>query len=198
MDPRWQSRGYPEQRGATRHRDADEAILVCRRSPPPVLAAFEVIATRRALTINRDKTHVTRVTEGFEVIGFTFVKRKRPSRGTHTSDSFPAQSAPQKSRRRRQDLTSRRAPIRPQACVGMVNPRVTGWVHSCRHTPASQAFRRRQRFVHIRVRRSGTQSRQGRGVGWTRVPNRTLSAMGLVDIGSGLLEYTAQPAPGWR
>src|SRR3989454_7110292 len=53
-EQRWQSRGYPEKRGAPLHRYADDAILVCRRSPQPVLAAFAGIAKRMDLTINRD------------------------------------------------------------------------------------------------------------------------------------------------
>src|SRR5215831_8277489 len=55
-DQLWHSRGDPAKLGATRHRYADDAILVCRRSPQPVLAAFEGIAKRMDLTINRDKT----------------------------------------------------------------------------------------------------------------------------------------------
>jgi len=198
MDQLWHSRGYPEKLGATLHRYADDAILVCRRSPQPVLAAFEAIAKRMDLTINREKTHVTRVTDGFDVIGFNFVKRKSPSSGKNTIYIFPAKSAQQKIRRRLKYLTSRRAPISPQEFVGMVNPLVTGWVNYFRHTNASQAFRRLQRFVNIRFRRYLTQRSKGRGFGWKRLPNSKLYAMGLVSIGSGMLEYTAKPAHGLR
>jgi RNA-directed DNA polymerase len=198
MDQLWHSRGYPEKLGATRHRDADDAILVCRRSPQPVLAAFEAIATRMDVTINREKTHVTRVTDGFDFIGFNCVKRKSPRSGKNTIYIFPAKSAQQKIRSRLKYLTSRRAPISPEEFVGMVNPLVTGWVNYCRHTHASQAFRRLQRFVNIRIRRYLTQRSKGRGFGWKRFPNRKLYAMGLVYIGSGMLEYTATPAHGLR
>jgi RNA-directed DNA polymerase len=197
-DQRWHSRGYPAKRGATLHRDADDAIVVCRRSPQPVLAALAAIATRMDLTINRDKTHVTRLTDGFDFIGFQFVKRKSPSRGQNTLDMFPAKSAQQKIRNRRKHLTSRRAPISPQAFVDMVNPMVTGWVNDFRHTNVSQAFRRLQCVVNIRFRRYLTPRSKGRGFGWKRFPNSKLYAMGLVSIGSGLLEYTAKPGHGGR
>jgi hypothetical protein len=150
------------------------------------------------LPLNRDKTHVTRVTAGFDCIGCNFVKRTRPRSGKITLDIFPAKSAQPKMRSRLQDLTSRRAPLSPQEFVGLVNPRGTGWVHDFRHTNASQAFRRLQRCVNLRFRRYVTQSSNGRGFGWKRFPNSKLSAMGLVDIGSGLREYTANPAHGWR
>ncbi|HEY7493357.1 MAG TPA: group II intron maturase-specific domain-containing protein, partial [Candidatus Tectomicrobia bacterium] len=141
LDHLWHRRGYPEKPGATLHRYADDAILVCRRSPQPVLAAFEAIATRMELTLNREKTRVTRLTDGFDFVGFNFVKRKSPSRGKNTIYLFPAKSTQQKIRNRLKYLTSRRAPIGPKEFVEMVKPIVTGWVNYFRHTNASQAFR---------------------------------------------------------
>src|SRR2546428_5621914 len=126
LDQLWHKRGYPEKLGATLHRYADDAILVCHKSPQPALAALEAIATRMDLTLNRDKTCVTRVTDGFDFIGFNFVKRKSPSSGKNTISIFPAKSAQQKIRNRLKYLTSRRAPITPKEFVEMVNPIVTG------------------------------------------------------------------------
>lgn len=198
LDHLWHSRGYPEKLGATLHRYADDAILVCRRSPQPALAAFEAIAKRMELTLNCDKTRATRLTDGFDFIGFTFVKRKSPRSGKNTIYIFPAKSAQQKIRNRLKYLTSRRAPIRPKEFVEMVNPIVTGWVNYFRHTNASQAFRGLQRFVNIRFRRYLTQRSKGRGFGWKRFPNSKLYAMGLVYIGSGMLEYVPKPVHGGR
>src|SRR5246500_5658309 len=194
LDQRWHSRGYPAKLGATLHRYADDAILVCRRSPQPVLAAFEGIAKRMDLTINRDKTRVTRVTDGFDFIGFNFVKRRSPKSGKQAIYIFPAKSAQQKIRNRLKYVTSRRAPITPKAFVAMVNPIVMGWANYFRHTNASQAFRGLQRFVNIRFRRYLTQRSKGRGFGWKRFPNSKLYAMGLAYIGSGMLTYRAKPA----
>jgi group II intron reverse transcriptase/maturase len=193
LDDLWHTRGYPAKLGATLHRYADDALLVCRRSPQPALAAFEAIAKRMELTLNRDKTHVTRLTAGFDFVGFQFVKRKSPSSGKNTIYIFPAKSAQQTIRNRLKYLTSRRAPISPQEFVAMVNPLVTGWANYFRHTNASQAFRGLQRFVNIRFRRYLTQRSKGRGFGWHRFPNRKLYAMGLAYIGSGKLEYVAKP-----
>jgi RNA-directed DNA polymerase len=193
LDHLWHSRGYPAKLGATLHRYADDAILVCRSSPQPAHAAFEAIAKRMDLTLNHDKTRVTRVSDGFDCIGFHFVKRKSPSSGKNTIYTFPAKSAQQKIRNRLKYLTSRRAPISPKEFVEMVKPIVTGWANYFRHTNASQAFRGLQRFVNIRFRRYLTQRSKGRGFGWKRFPNSKLYAMGLAYIGSGLLTYRAKP-----
>jgi hypothetical protein len=198
LEQRWHRRGDPAQLGATLHRDADEALLVCRKRARPALAAFEAIAKRRDLTLNRDKTRETRLTEGFDCLGVECVKRQSPTRGKNTIDLLPAQAAQQKIRNKLKDLTSRRAPSSPQACVAKVKPVMTGWVNDFRPTNASQAFRGRPRVVNSRFRRYLTQSSQGRGGGWKRSPHRKLYAMGLADLGSGQLEYVAKPVPGLR
>ena len=100
LDQLWHKRGYPAKLGATLHRYADDAILVCRKSPQPVLAALEALATRMDLPRNRDKTHVTRVTDGCDFIGFNVVKRRSPRSGKNAISIFPAKSAQQKIRNR--------------------------------------------------------------------------------------------------
>jgi hypothetical protein len=137
----WHRRGDPAKGGATLHRDADDAILVCRRSPQPVLTAFEGIAKRMEVTLNRAKTRVTRVTEGLDVLGFNWVKRTSPTSGKPAIDLFPAKSAQQTIRNRLKYVTSRQAPISPQECVDRVHPMMMGWVNYFRHTNASQACR---------------------------------------------------------
>lgn len=174
LDQLWHQRGYPEKLGAPLHRYADDALLMCCKSPQPVLTAFEAIAKRMDLILNREKTRMTRLTEGFDFLGYNFVKRPSPSSGKNTIYIFPAKSAQQKIRNRLKYLTSRRAPISPQAFVGLVNPLVTGWVNYFRHTNASNAFRGLRRFVNIRFRRYLTQRSKGRGFGWQRYPNSKL------------------------
>jgi len=133
-----------------------------------------------------------------DFLGVQFVKRQSPPRGKPTLSLFPAKAAQQTIRNKLKYLTARRAPISPQEFGAKVNPLVTGWVNSFRHTNASQAFRGLPRFVNIRFRRSLTQRSKGRGFGWKRYPNSKLYAMGLAYIGSGQLEYVAKPVHGGR
>jgi Retron-type reverse transcriptase len=189
LDQVWHKRGYPEKLGATLHRYADDAILVCRHSASQALQAFEAIATRMALTINRDKTRITKLTEGFDFLGFTFVKRRSPTSGKRAIYIFPSKAAQCRVRRRIKAFTKRRAPIAPHDFVQQVNQVVRGWVNYYRHTNASQAFRALQRFINVRFRRYLTCRSKGRGFGWKQYPNRALYARGLIYIGSRVIRY---------
>ncbi|BBE09235.1 Putative prophage LambdaSa1, reverse transcriptase/maturase family protein [Mycoavidus cysteinexigens] len=194
IDQAWHTKGYPEKFGATLHRYCDDAILVCRKDAKPALEAFAEMAEELDLTLNREKTRITKLTDGFDFIGFNFVKRKSPKSGKNTIYVFPAKHTQQAIRNRLKFVTSRRAPIKPKDFLALIKPIVLGWVNYFRHTNANEAFRRLQRFIKTRFRRYLTHRSKGRGFGWQRYPNSKLYAMGMVYIGSGLIEYAGRPA----
>jgi RNA-directed DNA polymerase len=189
LDQVWHKRGYPEKLGASLHRYADDAILVCRKSAEQALEAFAAIASRMGLTINREKTRITKLTEGFDFIGFQFVKRRSPKSGKPCIYIFPSKGSQRNIRRRIKYFTKRRAAITPVEFVEQVNQTVRGWVNYFRHTNASEAFRRLQRFINIRFRRFLNFRSKGRGFGWKKYPNAALYARGIIYIGSRVVEY---------
>ena len=193
LDQVWHTREYPEKLGATLHRYADDAILVCRQSATQALRAFEGIAQRMELEVNREKTRVTKLTEGFDFVGFHFVKRRSPNTGKKVIYIFPSKDSQRNIRRRIKYFTKRRAPVPPDEFVGQINQAVRGWVNYYRHTNASKAFRDLQRFINTRFRRYLTFRSKGRGFGWKKFPNKRLYAMGIIYIGSGLIRYERTP-----
>jgi hypothetical protein len=142
------------------------------------------------LVVNRDKTRITKLTDGFDFVGFQFVKRRSPTTGKYTMYLFPSKASQRQVRRRIKAFTKRRAPIPPDVFVQQINQTVRGWANYYRHTNASQAYRTLQRFINIRFRRYLTYRSKGRGFGWKKFPNKTLYARGLIYIGSRYLRYT--------
>jgi group II intron reverse transcriptase/maturase len=193
VDQVWHKRGYPETLGATLHRYADDASLGCRKRAEQALQAFAALATRMALPINRAKTRITKLTEGFDFLGFHCVKRRSPTSGTQASDLVPSKAAHCRVRRRIKPFTKRRAPIAPQEFVPQVQQVGRGWGNYYRHTNASQALRALQRCINVRLRRYRTCRSKGRGFGWKRYPNRALYARGILYIGSRVLRYEKAP-----
>ena len=102
---------------------------------------------------------------------------------------FPSKAAQRNIRRRIKYFTKRRAAITPAEFVEQVNQTVRGWVNYFRHTNASDAFRRLQRFINIRFRRFLNFRSKGRGFGWKKYPNAALYARGIIYIGSRVVEY---------
>lgn len=198
LDQVWHRLDYPAKLGASLHRYADDALLVCRGTAEDALLAFEAIARRMGLTVNRDKTRITRLTEGFDFLGFNFVKRRSPNTGKNTIYIFPSKASQHALRRRLRTFTKRRAPITEADFVRQVNQAVRGWVNYFSHTNASKAFRDMQRFINTRFRRYLTFQHKGRGFGWRRYPNKTLYAKGIIYIGSKVIRYPGTPAHALR
>lgn len=194
IDQLWHKRGYPEKIGATMHRYADDLVLVCRKSASAALEAFNTIAKRMDLTVNKDKTRITKLTEGFDFIGFNFVKRKSPSTGKNRIYIFPTKRAEQRVRNNIKYVTSRKAAISPTEFVKLIKPIVMGWVNYYCHTNASERFRRLQRYVNTRFRRYLTFRSKGRGFGWKKYPNRKLYDMGMFYIGDEMRKYPTRLA----
>jgi group II intron reverse transcriptase/maturase len=189
LDRVWQGRGYREKLGATLYRYADDVILVCRKSATQALEAFEAIITRMGLKLNREKTRITKITEGFDFLGYQFVKRRSPSTGKPRIYIFPSKTAQRHIRHRIKCFTKRRAPILPSEFVRRVNEVVLGWANYYRHTNASEAFRDLQRFINIRFRRYLNYRSKRQGFGWKHFPDQKLYAMGMIYIGSGFIRY---------
>jgi RNA-directed DNA polymerase len=187
LDQVWHKRGYPAKLGATLHRYADDAILVCRREARQALEALEARARRMDLVVHPDKTRITKRPEGFDCLGLQVVKRRSPTSGKYTISLFPSKTSQRHLRRRSKYCTKRRAPISPDVCVPQINQTVRGWANDYRPTNASQAFRSRQRCLNTRLRRYLTSRSKGRGGGWKRYPNKSLYARGIIHIGSGYI-----------
>lgn len=154
-----------------------------------MLEMFTKLADRMGLTVNQEKTRITKITDGFDFIGFHFVKRKSPKSGKSTIYIFPSKRAQQTIRNKLKYVTSRRAPIKPEEFIEVIRPVVMGWVNYFCHTNASDAFRGLQRFINTRFRRYLTHRSKGRGFGWEKYPNKKLYTMGMIYIGSGLIKY---------
>jgi group II intron reverse transcriptase/maturase len=189
LDRVWHSRNNPEKLGASLYRYADDVILVCRRNAEQALEELRSITRRMDMTLNPDKTRITKLIEGFNFIGFEFVKRRSPSSGKNRIYIFPSKRSQRNIRRKIKSFTKRRAPIKPDEFVRQINQAVLGWANYYRHTNASQAFRLLQRFINIRFRRYLNYRSKRRGFGWKQYPNRLLYAMGIIYIGSGFIRY---------
>jgi len=189
IDRLWVRRGYAEKLGATLYRYADDMVVLCRGNPTSAYQALSALVEKMDLTLHPEKTRTVRVDDGFDFLSFHFVRRRSPTTGKLSFYTFPTKESQKRIRENIRSFTHRRAPVKTDEFIKMVNDTVRGWVNYFQHTNASEAFRRLQRFINLRVRRHLSQCRRERGSGWRRYPNSKLYAMGLIYIGSGRIKY---------
>ena len=190
LDRVWERRGYPERLGAQLYRYADDMVLLCRGNPREALAHLAKVIERMGLELHPEKTRTVTVEQGFDFLGYQFVRRRSPTTGRRTFYIFPAKESQKRIRQNIRNFTHRRAPIEPKEMFRRVNDTVRGWTNYHQHTNGSQAFRTLQRFINLRMRKYLSHRHHRRGPGWRRYPNAALYQMGLIYIGSGRLKYT--------
>jgi RNA-directed DNA polymerase len=194
LDRVWIRRGYPEKLGAQLYRYADDMVILCRGNPQAAYQALSALVARLDLELHPDKTRIVRVEEGFDFLSFHFVRRRSPTTGRRSFYIFPSKDSQKRIRANIRSFTHRRAPVKPAELIERINQTTRGWVNYFQHTNASEAFRRLQRFINLRVRRYLSQRRRERGTGWRRYPSRKLYAMGVIYIGSGRIRYATNAA----
>jgi group II intron reverse transcriptase/maturase len=165
LDRLWVRRGYPESLGATLYRYADDMVVLCRGNPRAAYQALAAVVARMGLTLHPDKTRIVSVEEGFDFLSFHFVRRRSPTTGRRSFYIFPAKDSQKRIRENLRSFTHRRAPVKPKEFIERINEAVRGWVNYFQHTNASEAFRRLQRFINLRVRRYLSQRHRERGSG---------------------------------
>src|SRR5262249_41617467 len=133
-------------------------------------------------------------TEGFDYLGFHFVRRRSPTSGKRHIYIFPSKAGQRSIRRRIKYFTKRRAAVPPEAFVRQINEAVEGCVNYYRHTNASQAFRALQRLMHAGLGGHSRYRRKGRGFGWKKCPTRPICARGIPPIAGGGIRSPGAPA----
>ncbi len=134
LDQLWHKRGYPEKLGATLHRYADDAVLVCRKNAQQALSAFEAIARRMGLVVNREKTRITKLTEGFDFIGFNL----RKYNGTLLIKPATTSIAAVKDKVR--TIIKNGGSLPPGVLIHRLNAVIRGWAFFYRHVVSKEVF----------------------------------------------------------
>jgi group II intron reverse transcriptase/maturase len=185
VDQLWHTKNYPEKLGASLHRYADDMVIVCRRNAKHPLGALVALAKKLDVEVSQEKTRITEIKDGFDFIGFEFVKRRSPTHGRSVIYLFPSKDSQKEIRSRIRKETHRKAPLLPKDLLEKVNRLVRGWAEYYRYTNGSLVLRRLQRFTNHRVRRYLHYRRKGRGSGYDNYPEEKLYRMGLIQIHSG-------------
>ena len=159
-------------------RYADDLVIQCRsrEEAERALALVQAWTAQRGLTLHPTKTKIVdAVTEGFEFLGYRFVKHRR----------FPRRKSLMKFREVIRGKTRRTAGRSLQMIIADVNRTLRGWFEYFQHshptTFASVDGWVRMRLRSILRKRAGLEGR-GRGADHHRWPNAFFAKHGLFSL----------------
>jgi len=184
------------QQGYQLTRWADDWVVTCRTRAEAkhVLARAVKILESLGVTLNREKTRIVHVAQGFEFLGFKIkrgeglfrLKRDRINSklNRHGLYAIPTQKSVDRFKDQIRAQTTRRAPLRMGELINTINPIIRGWGnHYCRSNV-------RKRFHQLDgwiVRRLWSHRyKRWRNIGWKNYSTKRLreefKLIGLISL----------------
>ena len=141
---RWRDRaeGRPSYRMI---RFADDFVILVRGTKAQAQAikeqTTEFMAEHLRLTLSPEKTHITHVDDGFDLLGFRIVRKPWRTTGKHVAYTFPSERALREIMHRIKTLTSRSTTnLSLDQLIHALNPILRGWTNYHRHNAAKRCF----------------------------------------------------------
>jgi len=171
-------------------RYADDFVILTSHDPEVPLAKVKDVMTKLGLKLHPGKTRVVTAEEGFDFLGFRFVRRYTMKRGKRMTYTFPSHDSMNHAREEIRNLTDKRQVgwMTVPEIIERVNRFIRGWTEYFKHTNAREAFKKIQEYTNQCIRRYLRYRRQKPGYGYWEYPTERLyNQYGLIRIDGGVI-----------
>ncbi len=191
------------RRGYELTRYADDWVVTCRSlaEAKRALATAERILGKLGVALNKEKTRIVHIRNGFEFLGYKIKRGKRPLKlaadkvrsGANTGDlyAYPREKSIEYFKEQIRKLTRRKAPVTTQELIEQINPIIRGWGRYYCKAHVRKLFNRLDRWIVRRV--WSHRYKRWRCCGWKTLPEHKLyGELGLSNLIS-LIPSLARP-----
>jgi group II intron reverse transcriptase/maturase len=171
LDAEWERQGLADRFGADAKliRYADDIVVLSSKSVRPLVPVVQEVLTDMGLSLNLEKSRVVRAEQGFDFLGFRFIRRHSERYGKRKAYFFPS---PKSVKRVKEKVSNRCGNhvlhIKVEDVVRDVNSVLQGWGAYYRRSNATRALRKVQYYANHRIRRFLRRRRQKPGLGRER------------------------------
>ncbi len=168
LDAEWERRGLTDRYGANAKliRFADDFVILSSKSVRPLVTVVREILTDMGLSLNLEKSRVVRAEQGFDFLGFRFIRRHSERYGKRKTHFFPNPKSVERVKEKvRNRCGNHVLHIEVKDVVRDVNSALLGWWAYYRHSHASRIFGKVQAYVNQRMCRFLRRRKQKPGLG---------------------------------
>jgi len=191
LDAEWVRRGMEKRYGPDAHmvRYADDIVVLSSKPLDGPVQVLREILNDLGLKLSERKTRVVRAEDGFDFLGFTFVRRYSSKHGRRKSYFFPSRTSV---KRVKAEITRRASNhmlhVPPEEVATGLNRLVRGWRNYFRHSNAGIAFAGVEAHLIRRFRRFLRRRKDKRGIGRARdLPTQVLKERFGLAISQGAM-----------
>ncbi len=189
FDKMWQLWGV---KGTKLVRFADDFVILCRRGGQAALRLATEFLDRLGLTLNREKTHVVHVSQGFDFLGLTFRFGKTSAAAKRLKFNcyrWPRRKAVESLREKIRTKIGRRYYLSLQEVIREINPIIRGWFNYFKVAHSERHFYRLDRFVMNRLRIFVKRKHHDPCRGMRRVSCELFDRLGLFRLARGNVSF---------
>lgn len=200
LDSEWARRGLTKRNGANAQlvRFADDIVVLSDKPVERVLEELRSILSEMGLSLSEKKTRLVRAEEGFDFLGFRFVRSPSKATGRKATYYFPSpRSVTRVKEKIRGKCSTHTLHRTPEEVVEDLNRLLVGWREYFRHSNAFMAFSVVEGYLLDRFRRFLRRREGKRGAGRYRdLPNGVLfGELGLARMKSwGTVHHASKDA----
>jgi len=192
LDTEWETCGMTRRDGCNAQlvRYADDFLIFTDGPTYKPYRKVKQIVESLGLELHPEKTRLARAEEGFQFLGFHFVRRFTRKWGKEKTYFFPSHNSMQRAKKRISGrMAKRRTGYRkPPEVIEDLNRFLRGWSNYFARSNAARAFARIQMFVNQRVRRYLRWRRKRPGFGYKEYPDQFLyEELGLYNLTGGVI-----------
>ena len=144
LDKKWKASGLENRYREDAHliRYADDFLILAGGNPQYPYTKLQNIIEDLGLALNTEKTRIVKAEEGFDFLGFRFVRQYSSWKRKKVTRWFPSPKSELKIRERIHSLTgnSARSLTTPEEAKELLIPVLRGWGNYFAHSPASKSF----------------------------------------------------------
>jgi hypothetical protein len=180
-------------RGYRLTRFADDWVVTCSSAAEArgALATATKILERLGVSINREKTRIVHVRDGFEFLGYKVKRGRQPLRLSASKIrsgaragmvyAYPTQKSIERFKDQVRRKTRRKAPITTAELIQQLNPVLRGWGHYYKRAHVRRLFNQLNGWVVRRI--WSHRHKRWRCAGWKTLPcSRLYGELGLVNL----------------
>ena len=119
---------------------ADDYLIIMSGNPAVAKKKLDWIMESMNLTMNTEKTRIVKAEDGFDFLGFHFVRHYAVRSGKRTTRWFPSERSKWKIKETIRNITNRRnlSVVTPEESKEIIIPILTGWGNYFAHSTVSE------------------------------------------------------------
>ncbi len=197
LDTAWKDRKMDSRHGQNAQlvRYADDAVVLTDKEPSRAMAVIAELVGSLGLRLSPEKTNITTAQEGFDFLGFHFVRRRNEYRKKDVTYFHPSVKAVRKFRDKVRDiipLTKSHVKSEEQA-VNELNLLITGWSNYFNHSNANRAYNNLDMYIAWKAAKFYCKVHKIRLVSSRKDTLQKMYAKGLKRL-SGRIRYVRRAA----